>query len=86
VAVTGDGTRAVTASHDRMAIVWDLATGAPVHTLTGHQDQVTAVAISAALGRSPPARTGRRSAAGWVGGAAGRFGGARGSGTWSRAS
>ena len=46
VAVTGDGTRAVTGSGDRTAIVWDLATGARLHTLTGHLNSVEAVAIT----------------------------------------
>jgi WD40 repeat protein len=47
VAVTRDGTRAVTGSVDHTAIVWDLATGTPIHTLRGHHDTVWAVAIAA---------------------------------------
>ena len=46
VAVTSDGTGAVTASSDRTAIVWDLATGTALHTLAGHQDRVETVAIT----------------------------------------
>jgi WD40 repeat protein len=38
--------RAVTVSNDRTAIVWDLATGTVLHTLTGHQDSVRAVAVT----------------------------------------
>jgi WD40 repeat protein len=44
VAVTPDGTRAVTASSDGTAIVWDLATGARIHTFS-HRDTVSAVAV-----------------------------------------
>jgi WD40 repeat protein/serine/threonine protein kinase len=32
-----DGDRVVTASHDGTAMIWDVATGAPLHTLVGHQ-------------------------------------------------
>jgi WD40 repeat protein len=46
VAVTGDGTRAVTTSDDETAIVWDLAAGTVLHTLTGHPGQVWAVAVT----------------------------------------
>ena len=47
VAVSADGTRAVTASFDRTARVWDLASGRCEHELTGHTDTVGAVAVSA---------------------------------------
>ena len=46
VAVTGDGTRVVTASADNSAMVWDLAIGARLHTLTGHHSWVLGVAIT----------------------------------------
>ncbi|MFD6485132.1 hypothetical protein ACFWFT_08985, partial [Streptomyces bacillaris] len=40
-----DGTPvAVTASYDKTAIVWDLETGTPRHTLTGHCGEVNGVA------------------------------------------
>jgi WD40 repeat protein len=45
VAVTGDGRRAVTTGGDGTARVWDLDTGAELHTLTGHTYWVTAVAV-----------------------------------------
>ena len=38
VAVTPDGKRAVSASDDKTLKVWDLATGAVLHTLEGHSD------------------------------------------------
>ncbi|MEU0071250.1 PQQ-binding-like beta-propeller repeat protein, partial [Streptomyces sp. NPDC006332] len=34
---------AVTASYDKTAIVWDLETGTPRHTLTGHSGEVNGV-------------------------------------------
>ena len=46
VAVTGDGSRAVTGGNDGTVIVWDLAAGTALHALTGHQDTVRAVAVS----------------------------------------
>src|SRR5262249_24449474 len=36
VAFSPDGTRLVTGSQDRKAIVWDIATGQPLVTLAGH--------------------------------------------------
>jgi WD40 repeat protein len=46
VAVTPDGRRAVSASHDRTLKVWDLETGAEIRTLTGHAGVVQAVAMT----------------------------------------
>ena len=45
VAVTPDGLRCATASHDRTACLW--VHGACTRTLVGHDDQVRAVAVSA---------------------------------------
>ena len=41
VAVTRDGTRAVSASDDKTLKVWDLATGQLLHDLEGHADAVS---------------------------------------------
>jgi WD40 repeat protein len=46
VAATPDSNRAITTSDDGTARVWDLATGAELHTLTGHTQGVTAVAAT----------------------------------------
>jgi WD40 repeat protein len=46
VAVTPDGKRAVSASWDRTLRVWDLDSGQPIATLTGHEDSVNAVAVT----------------------------------------
>jgi len=46
VAVTDDGSRAVTGGHGGAVIVWDLAAGTALHTLAGHRDTVRAVAVS----------------------------------------
>ncbi|ONI88740.1 hypothetical protein ALI22I_17250 [Saccharothrix sp. ALI-22-I] len=46
VAVTPDGSRAVTGSQDATARVWDLATGRELHILTGHAAPVGAVAVT----------------------------------------
>ena len=46
VALTGDGTRAITGSDDGTAIVWDLGTGTALRTLTGHERPVNAVAVT----------------------------------------
>ena len=45
VALSPDGTTALTASHDRTIRVWDVATGATRATLHGHSDAVFAVAF-----------------------------------------
>ena len=47
MAVTADGQRAVSASDDDTLKVWDLASGAELHTLSGHTDSVNAVAVTA---------------------------------------
>jgi WD40 repeat protein len=46
VAVSPDGARALTASRDKTLILWDLATGAKLRTLTGHTKVVRQVAFS----------------------------------------
>lgn len=46
VAVTADGSLAVTASADRTLRVWDLERREPLHTLRGHLNPVTAVALN----------------------------------------
>ncbi|MGF1645323.1 MAG: GTP-binding protein [Kineosporiaceae bacterium] len=46
VAVTPDGTRAITTSSDATARVWDLATGATTLTLKGHTNWVQEVAVT----------------------------------------
>ena len=46
VALTRDGTRAVSAGGDRTLKIWDLERGEPVRTLTGHEDWVSAVALT----------------------------------------
>jgi GTPase SAR1 family protein/DNA-directed RNA polymerase subunit RPC12/RpoP len=46
VAVTPDGTRAVSASSDTTLRVWDLATGKSVATLEGHKGAVFGVAVT----------------------------------------
>ena len=38
VAVSPDGRRIVSGSHDKTVVVWDLESGTPIHRLTGHQD------------------------------------------------
>jgi len=45
VAVTGDG-RAISASGDGTLRVWEVATGACLHTLTGHTSRVNHVAVT----------------------------------------
>jgi hypothetical protein len=47
VAVTADGKRAVSASHDKTLKVWDLDAGRVLHTLEGHSSRVRAVAVTA---------------------------------------
>jgi hypothetical protein len=46
VAFSPDGALLATASDDRTARLWEVATGAMVHTLTGHTGWVTGVAFS----------------------------------------
>ena len=46
-AVSADGRRAVSGGDDGTVRVWDLDTGALLHTLTGHDGGVNAVAVSA---------------------------------------
>ena len=43
--VTPDGQRAVSASKDQTLKLWDLASGRELRTLTGHRDEVRAVAV-----------------------------------------
>ena len=45
-AFSPDGTRVVTASHDKTARVWDAATGQPLTTPLEHQDLVLSVTFS----------------------------------------
>ncbi len=46
LAVTPDGTRAISAAGDATCKVWDLASGEELHTLRGHRDWVNAVAVT----------------------------------------
>jgi len=46
VAVSPDGRRAVSASHDKTLKVWDLETGRELRTLEGHSSSVMGVAVS----------------------------------------
>jgi WD40 repeat protein len=46
-AMSRDGRRAVSASHDQTLKMWDLETGAKARTLAGHSGPVSAVAVSA---------------------------------------
>ena len=47
VAVTADGTRAVSGGYDGTVRVWDLATGQQQAELTGHHGPAMAVAVTA---------------------------------------
>ncbi len=47
VAVSADGRRAVSGSYDRTVKVWDLQSGAELHSLAGHSGRVMSVAVSA---------------------------------------
>ena len=44
--MSGDGQHIVSGSNDGTVAVWDLQSGARLHELTGHQDEVTSVALS----------------------------------------
>ncbi|MUN40912.1 NB-ARC domain-containing protein [Actinomadura litoris] len=46
VAISPDGTRALTGSDDHTARVWEIATGRELHTLTGHTGEITTVAFN----------------------------------------
>jgi WD40 repeat protein len=46
VAVTPDGTRAVSTSHDKTLRIWDLATGTHLASLEGHTGPVVGVAVT----------------------------------------
>jgi WD40 repeat protein len=52
LAVTADGTRAVTVSDSETVVVWDLATGQRLHTLSGHLGRVNAVAVTGDAARA----------------------------------
>ena len=41
-----DGTRIVTGSYDKLAIIWDAETGAPIEKLKGHIGEITCVNFS----------------------------------------
>ena len=65
VAVTPDGTRAVSASADKTLRVWDLATGKSLASLEGHTSAVYGVAVTPGrhpgrlgVGRQDPPRLG----------------------------
>ena len=45
-AFSPDGTKVVTASHDRMARLWDAASGKELAVLPGHEDEVWRAAFS----------------------------------------
>ncbi|XXT24586.1 TIR domain-containing protein [Sorangium sp. So ce429] len=58
-AISPDGQRIISASHDSTLKVWDLATGRLLSTLEGHSDRVTACAISPDGQRIVSASSGR---------------------------
>lgn len=46
IAITPDGTKMVSGLGDKSLIVWDMKTGTPLKTLTGHNGSVDAVAVT----------------------------------------
>ncbi|MEG4488376.1 WD40 repeat domain-containing protein [Microcoleus sp. D2_18a_B4] len=46
IAITPDGTKMVSGLGDKSLIVWDMMTGTPLKTLTGHNGSVDAVAVT----------------------------------------
>lgn len=46
IAITPDGTKMVSGLGDQSLIVWDMKTGTPLKTLTGHNGSVDAVAVT----------------------------------------
>ena len=46
IAITPDGTKMVSGLGDKSLIVWDMKTGTPLKTLTGHKGSVDAVAVT----------------------------------------
>jgi WD40 repeat protein len=46
VALSPDGTRALTGSQDNTVKLWDALTGKEILTLTGHNEEVTSVSFS----------------------------------------
>ena len=46
VAISPDGRRIVSASHDHSVVVWDLEAGRPIHPIAEHHRWVRSVAVS----------------------------------------
>ena len=46
VALSGDGSLALTGSYDKTAILWDAKSGKKLRTFSGHKNSVTSVAMS----------------------------------------
>jgi WD40 repeat protein len=46
VSITPDGQKAISGSHDKTCILWDLVTGKVLHILRGHSSYVTSVSIT----------------------------------------